>query len=59
MKFSKLKLLNSYLCSTMIKKTYYLATIAFESEALEKIEYKHIVQIFFKTHQKNDVIQIK
>jgi hypothetical protein len=26
---------------------------------LEKIEYKHIVQIFFKTHQKNDVIQIK
>jgi hypothetical protein len=60
MKFSKLKLLNSYLCSTMIKKkTYYLATIAFESEALEKIEYKHIVKIFFKIHQKNDVIQIK
>jgi hypothetical protein len=42
MKFSKLKLLNSYLCSTMIK-TYYLATIALESEALEKIEYKHII----------------
>jgi hypothetical protein len=38
---------------------YYLATIALESETLEKIEYKHIVQIFFKTHQKNDVIQIK
>jgi hypothetical protein len=28
------------------KKTYYLATIALESEALEKIEYKHIVQDF-------------
>jgi hypothetical protein len=40
----------------MIKKTYYLGTIAFESESLEKIEYKYIVQIFFKTHQKNDVI---
>jgi hypothetical protein len=30
----------------MTKKTYYLATIPLESEALEKIRYKHIVQDF-------------
>jgi hypothetical protein len=34
------------LCFTMTQKMYYLDTITLESEALDKIEYKHIVQDF-------------
>jgi hypothetical protein len=48
--FSKLKVLISYLFSTM---TYYLATIALKSEALDKIKYKHII-----FYSKDDPISI-
>jgi hypothetical protein len=45
--FSKLKLLKSYLRSTMIQQRLTdLATIALESELLDKIEYDHIVEEF-------------
>lgn len=36
--------------------TYYLATIAPESEALEKIEYKHIVEDFIWKHTKRKML---
>jgi hypothetical protein len=43
--FSKLKLLKSYLRSTMTQQRLTdLATIALESELLDKIEYDHIVE---------------
>jgi hypothetical protein len=45
--FSKLKLLKSYLRSTMTQQRLTdLATIALESELLDKIEYDHIVEEF-------------
>jgi hypothetical protein len=45
--FSKLKLLKSYLRSTMTQQRLNdLATIALESEVLEKIDYEHIIEDF-------------
>jgi hypothetical protein len=45
--FSKLKLLKSYLRSTMTRQRLTdLATIALESGLLDKIEYDHIVEEF-------------
>jgi hypothetical protein len=53
--FSKLKLLKSYLRSTMTQERLNdLAMIAFVSDMLEKIDYE--LKILF--HEKNDVIQI-
>ena len=45
--FSKLKLLKSYLCSTMTQERLNdLAMIAPESDMLEKIDYESIIEIF-------------
>ena len=45
--FSKLKLLKSYLRSTMTQERLNdLAMIAFESDMLEKIDYESIIEIF-------------
>jgi hypothetical protein len=45
--FSKLKLLKSYLRSTMTRQRLTdLATISLESGLLDKIEYDHIVEEF-------------
>jgi hypothetical protein len=45
--FSKLKLLKSYLRSTMTQERLNsLATIAIESEILEKIDYEYIIEDF-------------
>jgi hypothetical protein len=51
--FSKLKLLKSYLRSTMTQQRLNdLATIALESEVLEKIDYKHIIEDFISRNTK-------
>jgi hypothetical protein len=45
--FSKLKLLKSYLCSTMTQERLNgLATIAIENDVLEKIKYEDIIEEF-------------
>ncbi|KAK1626212.1 hypothetical protein QYE76_000527 [Lolium multiflorum] len=45
--FSKLKLLKSYMCTTMTQQRLNdLATISLESEVLEKIDYKDIIEDF-------------
>jgi hypothetical protein len=52
--FSKLKLLKSYLRSTMTQERLNsLATIAIESEMLEKIDYEYIIEDFISknTHR--------
>jgi len=49
--FSKLKLLKSYLCSTMTQKRLNgLATIALEIDVLEKINYEDIIEAFISTN---------
>jgi hypothetical protein len=51
--FSKLKLLKSYLRSTMTQQRLTdLATIAFKSELLDKIEYEHIIEEFISMNTK-------
>ena len=51
--FSKLKLLKSYLRSTMTQQRLNdLATIAFESGLLEKIDYEHIIEDFISRNTK-------
>jgi len=51
--FSKLKLLKSYLRSTMIQQRLTdLATIALESAVLEKIEYEPIIEEFISRNTK-------
>ena len=45
--FSKLKLLKSYLCSTMTQESLNdLSIIALESDMLENIDYESIIEIF-------------
>ena len=51
--FSKLKLLKSYLRSTMTQQRLNdLATIALESEVPEKIDYEHIIEDFISRNTK-------
>jgi len=51
--FSKLKLLKSYLRSTMTQQRLNdLATIALESGLLEKIDYEHIIEDFISRNTK-------
>ena len=51
--FSKLKLLKSYLRSTMTQQRLTdLATIALESGLLDKIEYDHIIEEFISRNTK-------
>jgi hypothetical protein len=51
--FSKLKLLKSYLRSTMAQERLNsLATIALESGLLEKINYEHIIEDFISKNTK-------
>jgi hypothetical protein len=51
--FSKLKLLKSYLRSTMTQERLNsLATIALESGLLEKINYEHIIEDFISKNTK-------
>jgi len=51
--FSKLKLLKSYLRSTMTQQRLNdLATIALESELREKIDYEHIIEDFISRNTK-------
>ena len=52
--FSKLKLLKSYLCSTMTQEKFNdLTMIAVESDMLEKIDYKSIIlKILFQETRK-------
>ena len=51
--FSKLKLLKSYLRSTMTQQRLNdLATIALESGLLEKINYEHIIEDFISKNTK-------
>jgi hypothetical protein len=58
--FSKLKLLKSYLRSTMLQQRLTdLAQISLESELLEKIEYERIIEEFISSNtKKNEVVQI-
>jgi hypothetical protein len=45
--FSKLKLLKTYMCSTMTQERFNgLATIALENDVLEKIKYEDIIEDF-------------
>jgi len=49
--FSKLKLLKSYLCSTMTQERLNgLTTIALEIDVLEKINYEDIIEAFISTN---------
>ena len=49
--FSKLKLLKSYMRSTMTQKRLNgLATIALEIDVLEKINYEDIIEAFISTN---------
>ena len=51
--FSKLKLLKSYLRTTMTQKILNdLVTIAFNSEVLEKIDYEYIIEYFISKNTK-------
>jgi hypothetical protein len=51
--FSKLKLLKSYLRSTMTQQRLTdLATIALENGLLDKIEYEHIIEEFISMNTK-------
>ena len=51
--FSKLKLLKSYLCSTMTQERLNsLATIALESGLLDKINYEHVIEDFISKNTK-------
>jgi hypothetical protein len=51
--FSKLKLLKTYLCSTMTQERLNdLAIIALEGEMLENIDYEHIIEDFISKNTK-------
>ena len=51
--FSKLKLLKSYLCSTMTQESLNdLSIIALESDMLENIDYESIIENFISRNTK-------
>ena len=51
--FSKLKLLKSYMCTKMTQQRLTdLATTALESEVLENIDYKDIIEDFISKNTK-------
>jgi hypothetical protein len=50
--FSKLKLLKTYLRSTMTQGLNDLAIIALETEILEKFDYEHIIEDFISKNTK-------
>ena len=58
--FSKLKLLKSYLRSTMTQERLNsLATITLESGLLEKINYEHIIEDFISKNTKRMMLLSK